>query len=191
MAPKESSLERCQLPVNANNALFGVEMTSSTLWKPWIVTRVGWEYWTLSAKASMLNWRSSREKMTGRLFLSFLGWNSLNEAETLAFCHLPHLGWKTSIRTSRSDIERSLNFVSIYQNLKTEETVTSTMTAMDYPAQQVDYTNRYSDTTCRTNHCNLGSKKSAILQKNLQIKAHHDRREHRAREPSTGNDFTE
>ena len=73
MAPKESSLERCQLPVNANNALFGVEMPSSTLWKPWIVTRVGWDYLTLSAKASMLNWNSSKWKMTGRLCLSFLG----------------------------------------------------------------------------------------------------------------------
>ena len=51
---------------------------------------------------------------------------------------------------------------------KTKETVTSTMTAMDYHAQQVDYTERYSATTCRTNHCNLGSEKSAILQKNFQ-----------------------
>jgi hypothetical protein len=106
---------------------------------------------------------------------------------------LPPTPWlqDQAYRASRSDIERSLNFVSNNQNLKTEETVTSTMTAMDYPAQQVDYTKRYSATTCRTNHCNLGSKKSAILQKNLQIKAHHDRREHRAREPSNGNDFTE
>ena len=46
-------------------------------------------------------------------------------------------------RASRSDIERSLNFVSIYQNLKTEEPVTSTISAMDYPAQQVDYANRF------------------------------------------------
>ena len=36
----------------------------------------------------------------------------------------------------------------------------------------------------------IGQSGWSVLQKNLQIKAHHDRREHREGEPSNGNDFT-
>ena len=82
---------------------------------------------------------------------------------------LPPTPWlqDQAYRASRSDIERSLNFVSNNQNLKTEEPVTSTMTAMDYHAQQFDYTNRFSPTTCRENHCNLGSKKKCYPSEEL------------------------
>ena len=49
---------------------------------------------------------------------------------------LPPTPWlqDQAYRASRSDIERSLNFVSKNQNPKTKETVTSTMIAMDYHA---------------------------------------------------------